>query len=596
MVDLPSFNGTNVWFAPGTVVNSTEAFDHASHLEEVAYLANRYLFIAIMVILGLFIVVQIPHTVIRLAWSPSLWYNFRLGKSMSPPEAQSTTRSNEKAGQPPRRISHIRRPIPPRHIPYIDLPLTEFLLVLILWATGLGIAGWCQASFLTHASRSTLIVMALLSLTAALGVKSGGVGTWVTYGYTSVNFLHRWTGRLVLLLTTLHVIAYLIVFQRAGIARQEMRKPENYLAAMAYGGLCLTGLGSIRPVRRHLWLTFKFAHHIGIVLLLAGLNYHSPGVLPYLIAIWILLTFNAIVRSITTRITTAHITALPGSSSTLVTFPKLTRGFTPGQHVRLRMFVPLPTGGWWSYLESHPFTIASQDGPEGGIQLIAKSAGDWTKALNSVAGSVQGGRNVHCLIEGPYGGPINFLFPSFASVLIVVGGSGISFGLGVTAGLLAEAKKGRAACMNLTLVWTVRTKAELDGLGRQLQDLVASALKVTDSQPDFRLTLILSHTVLLDLGIPPVEVAEEKVEKTKITSLLKEMETDTISVQLRSGRPDLKQILEDVVRTTAKGGVGVGVCGPHALSYHVEELVFNVTQEDRKRVGGVEVHAERFSL
>lgn len=48
-LDLPGYNGTNVWYAPGTAINSTEAFHHASDLEEAAYLANRYMFIAMMV-------------------------------------------------------------------------------------------------------------------------------------------------------------------------------------------------------------------------------------------------------------------------------------------------------------------------------------------------------------------------------------------------------------------------------------------------------------------------------------------------------------------------------------------------------------------
>lgn len=157
------------------------------------------------------------------------------------------------------------------------------------------------------------------------------------------------------------------------------------------------------------------------MLLLAGLNYHSPDVVPYLLAIWILALLNTFFRSVTTRITTAHLLPLPGAASTLVTIPSLSAGFTPGQHVRIRMFGL----GWKNMLESHPFTIASSDGSRGGLRLVVKNAGDWTSDLyNDAAAAGEKGKIVRCTVEGPYGGPINFIFNAFSSVLVVVGGSG----------------------------------------------------------------------------------------------------------------------------------------------------------------------------
>jgi ferric-chelate reductase len=152
---------------------------------------------------------------------------------------------------------------------------------------------------------------------------------------------------------------------------------------------------------------------------MAGLNYHSQDVVPYLLAIWALLVINTIVRSVTTRITTATIVPLPGANSTLVTFPALNKGFTPGQHVRVRLFVP---SLWTSVFESHPFTIASADGEH--VSLVVKAAGDWTSSLYDLALE---NKTMRCSIEGPYGGPLNFLFPAFKSVMIVVGGSGSEY-------------------------------------------------------------------------------------------------------------------------------------------------------------------------
>ncbi len=63
-----------------------------------------------------------------------------------------------------------------------------------------------------------------------------------------------------------------------------------------------------------------------------------------------------------------------------------------------------------------------------------------------------------------------------------------------------------------------------------------------------------------------------------------------------SHRPDLSVILDDVIKTTVGGGVGVGACGPGFLVEGLQKLVNAVPKEEKKRVGGVEIHAERFSL
>ena len=223
-VGLVHFNATDIWSAPGDPINSTAAFHHATHLENQAYVANRWLFTAIMIVLLIFMLLQVPHTFLRLQASPSIWYNFRFLRPTPAEIAEKKQvgysapphRTLGRVGGPPKRLRHIQWPIPIYHVRGFDLPLSEFLVVLIIWAAGLGVAGWCQASFLTDASRSTLVVMFFMTFTAGLGIKAGGIGTWLAYGYTAVNFLHRWTGRLVLLLSTLHVIAYLVVFYKDG--------------------------------------------------------------------------------------------------------------------------------------------------------------------------------------------------------------------------------------------------------------------------------------------------------------------------------------------------------------------------------------------
>lgn len=62
----------------------------------------------------------------------------------------------------------------------------------------------------------------MLPFVFALGWKVGGLGTILQVGYASVAVLHRWLARLCFLITTLHVISYMIVFDKAGTMHVQM--------------------------------------------------------------------------------------------------------------------------------------------------------------------------------------------------------------------------------------------------------------------------------------------------------------------------------------------------------------------------------------
>lgn len=113
-ISLPSFNGTNVWFAPNapiTPINSTEAFHHASDLEEGAYLANRYLFIALMVVMCAFVLHSMPYVAVRMRWTRHWHCGWRLSRSGKTDSVVSQER-------PPRRLTRLNL----RWIPTYTVP------------------------------------------------------------------------------------------------------------------------------------------------------------------------------------------------------------------------------------------------------------------------------------------------------------------------------------------------------------------------------------------------------------------------------------------------------------------------------------------
>lgn len=129
----------------------------------------------------------------------------------------------------------------------------------------------------------------------------------------------------------------------------------------------------------------------------------------------------------------------------------------------------------------------------------------------------------------------------------------------------------------------------LDALASQLMNLVVSVDGMDRVQPDFRLTLILCHTLL--------ETGSSESEKRSSLASWRQFEAPMVNVKFVNSRPDTKAILDEVVTNTkANGGVGIGSCGPAPMVDALGKLVWELSKSERIRVGGVEYHAERFSL
>jgi ferric-chelate reductase len=105
------------------------------------------------------------------------------------------------------------------------------------------------------------------------------------------------------------------------------------------------------------------------------------------------------------------------------------------------------------------------------LTLLCKRAGDWTESLyalsqhHSTSATEKGdgfgvGSRVKVVIEGPYGGPGSAIPSSFSSAMIVVGGSGITFGTSSVEELVAAAENGTTRTKYVELVWVVQEQSE----------------------------------------------------------------------------------------------------------------------------------------
>lgn len=179
--------------------------------------------------------------------------------------------------------------------------------------------------------------------------------------------------------------------------------------------------------------------------------------------------------------------------------PDCDGGWLPTQHIHLRILVGA------RIFESHAFTITNAphsahtggravlglDGAEPrGITLYAKVTGDWTRAVNALARepgyrlAIEGKdeevedalaededqglmqqpetvSNVKVLLSGPYGG-LKLDMAQYQSVLLVAGGSGVTFMLGcieeclVRKADLLRRGRGQDGPRKVECVWVVR--------------------------------------------------------------------------------------------------------------------------------------------
>lgn len=287
-------------------------------------------------------------------------------------------------------------------------------------------------------------------------------------------------------------------------------------------------------MRRFSYPIFFLLHYVGLIGFLVSINRHTVYAGPW--ATYIVMAIYAsdiLGRIASMRIRWVEAEALEGGM-VKISMPGVAAGWRGGQHLSVRLFFvppPLPTSKgtgrfrrWASQLahglrgavrpfEAHPLSIAtaasgdaisfpSETGSSRGIELYARSCGlnTWTGDLHryvveaarplpararSTTGSapaprITNNRKVYipCLFEGPYGGIPAHESPAIQNdtetVLLVAGGSGMSFVLGVLDSIvgrrLATGNAGR-----VEVVWVVRQRAHLAWFAERLSEVVAAA-------------------------------------------------------------------------------------------------------------------------
>lgn len=190
--------------------------------------------------------------------------------------------------------------------------------------------------------------------------------------------------------------------------------------------------------------------------------YYTHRAVPWIYPPIVFYSLDLALRLVRYRVKSAILEACD-TQITLIRIPDVSGGWVAGQHVHLRVFFGSQT------FESHSFTIANApssisalgDIHPGGIMLAARAYSDWTQGLHSFAcersDTVE---RVKVLLDGPYGDS-TLDYGTYESVLLVAGGSGVTFTLGILDNLVGRVVRlGRPngeCTQRISFAWYIRS-------------------------------------------------------------------------------------------------------------------------------------------
>jgi ferric-chelate reductase len=372
---------------------------------------------------------------------------------------------------------------------------------------------------------------------------------------------------------------------------------------------------------------------------------HTPYAAPWIYPPLALYGFDLLLRLLRLRVKDATLTA-PDNQMTIITVHDAHTGFSAGQHVRLRVFAKGRV-----VFESHPLTILCAPTKTavlspavvqpGSLVLAARACGDWSRALNDIARSDSSsdplicedtpllnstdGVPVQVMLDGPYGGASVDLGDS-EHVLLLAGGSGVTFALGMLDDILGRivrhGRKGGERTRRIELAWCIRSFGAMGWVVPHFRAFAEAAKR--DSNLELRFTVFV--TCLCDPeAVPDIEGLEVTIERPVPGRMLKRFirnerlvgcgcEVDSSQEEAEKEGFELgsEKGAAGAVSTTADvgvlekggeasgevvtGGVVMCVAGPESLVREAANAAERLSAGEESRMGGLSLHCEVYAM
>ncbi|KAG2040872.1 iron reductase [Suillus americanus] len=420
-------------------------------------------------------------------------------------------------------------------------------------------------------------------------------------GYEKLNFMHRMAGRTMFLAGCIHGSLWIRNHLQYGLQILGPQKETSGVASLAL--LCIIVLTSLRPVRRIFYEYFFVIHVLTYVAFFVTVCYHTIYASPWIFPPLAFYGADVLLRLFRYRIKDATLTA-PDTHMTLIRVHNCDDGWLAGQHVRLRVFFSNRV------FESHSLTILSAPPSHSclsspGFLLAARNDGDWTRALNNYTRKEQerlqinekpesdSAAFVQVMLDGPYGGSSVDL-GLYESVLLIAGGSGVTFTLGLLDDIIGRCVKlGRSQgerTRRIEFTWCIRSFGQIEWFAPMLIDIATAA---SDSTIDLHISIFV--TCLCDPeAVPHIPNSIVTLSRPSVQHLLE----DFISLSPSSERKDSVEKRFDESQKLHGSGGGVAVCasGPESLTREAQNAVARLGLTMNMDVGGIALHTELFAL
>jgi len=401
--------------------------------------------------------------------------------------------------------------------------------------------------------------------------------------FDTYNLLHRWMGRIVVLESIVHTLAWWYVKHAAsgwaGVREKIVQDPFIGYGTVGTVALILMFFLSPSPLRHAFYETFLNVHIIlaAITMVCVFVHVRLAGLIDlsvYMMVI-ILLWFVERVARFTRlvyynycgrRWTNASVSSLPGDASRVTLHLPRHIEVKPGTHAYLRF---ASINGW----ESHPFSIAwvhqqlahfprSEKDAEDNrppkidksnsttdISFVIHAQTGMTRRLFDKAKAAGGNVTLRAAFEGPYAG--HHSLDSYGHAVLFCGSSGITHQLPYVKRLIQGFTDGTVATRKITLIWVVRDSEHLEWVRPYMDE-------------------ILRMKGRRDILTVKLYITRPKNPK--------EVNSPSDKVQMYPGRPVIKSLMRAEVAEQV-GAMCVTVCGPGSLADNVREAVREV-QED----------------
>lgn len=359
--------------------------------------------------------------------------------------------------------------------------------------------------------------------------------------YLEFIFLHKWISRLIVLMSFIHGLMFTIRWAQ-GHEFFKFFRLLNFLGVIAFLGFFVITIVSLKPLRRRFYKVFFTTHLILAWISPILIQFHArPGVTIYTFIIVILFIAQIITKIWKSENTKIEIKTSAGSYLQLITIPNNFGYFLPAAHLRISNYSKQNILTY--ILPTHPFTISSLPG-ESSVKLIVKKT---SLTLTS---------NTQYSISEPYPSLHSNFFKTAENVLLVAGGSGISYALGLYQSLASN------NFTNMTLIWILRSKSDLWILDhfpiRKIDIYITSEAQKTDDD------YAEAEQLLDDLG-------NDELELQDIDPFNDSNEADNVPIKtMKFGRPNLN-LYAGCVNQFDKANNWVISCGTRSLNKDCSE-------------------------